>query len=62
MECSRVARKEMMHSVQEALVHQGMFTHPNPKCMAIIGGGEGATRHEIIQPKSVEPVTMVELD
>jgi spermidine synthase len=39
-----------------------MFTNPNPKRVAIIGGGEGATLHEILKHKSVESVTMVELD
>jgi spermidine synthase len=30
-----------------ALVHPGMITHPNPKRVAIIGGGEGATLREV---------------
>ena len=46
----------------EALVHPGMFAHPDPKRVAIIGGGEGATLREILKHKSVETVTMVELD
>jgi len=31
----------------EALVHPAMITHPNPKRVAIIGGGEGATLREV---------------
>ena len=46
----------------EALVHPGMFAHPNPKRVAIIGGGEGATLREILKHKTVKNVTMVEID
>jgi spermidine synthase len=46
----------------EALVHPGMFAHSNPKRVAIIGGGEGATLREILKHKSVTMVEMVEID
>lgn len=46
----------------ESLVHPGMFAHPNPKRVAIIGGGEGATLREVLKHKTVEKVVMVEID
>ena len=46
----------------EALVHPPMISHPNPKRVAIIGGGEGATLREVLKHKTVEEVLMVELD
>lgn len=46
----------------ESLVHPGMFAHPNPKRVAIIGGGEGATLREVLKHKTVEKVTMIEID
>ena len=46
----------------EALVHPGMFAHPNPKRVAIIGGGEGATLREVLKHKTVENATMIEID
>lgn len=46
----------------EALVHPAMLTHENPKRVAIIGGGEGATLREVLKHKTVETVTMVEID
>ena len=46
----------------EALVHPSMITHPDPKRVAIIGGGEGATLREVLKHKSVEEVVMVEID
>jgi S-adenosylmethionine decarboxylase proenzyme len=46
----------------EALVHPAMITHPKPKRVAIIGGGEGATLREVLKHKTVETVTMIEID
>jgi S-adenosylmethionine decarboxylase proenzyme len=46
----------------EGLVHPGMFSHPNPKRAAIIGGGEGATLREILRHDTIEQVTMIEID
>jgi spermidine synthase len=46
----------------EALVHPGMFTHKNPKRVAIIGGGEGATLREVLKHSTVEKVVMIDID
>jgi len=46
----------------EALVHPAMLTHPSPKRVFIVGGGEGATLREILRHKSVEYVLMVDID
>jgi len=46
----------------EALVHPAMFTHPNPRTVAIIGGGEGAALREVLKHKTVESVTNIEID
>ena len=46
----------------ETLVHPGMFQHPNPKRVAIIGGGEGATLREVLKHKTVEEVVMIDID
>ena len=46
----------------EALVHPAMFAHQKPKHVALIGGGEGATLREVLKHKTVETVTMIELD
>jgi len=46
----------------EALVHPSMITHPNPRRVAIIGGGEGATLREVLKHNTVEEVVMVEID
>jgi spermidine synthase len=46
----------------EALVHPALFSHPNPKRVAIIGGGEGATLREVLKHNTIETVTMIEID
>lgn len=46
----------------EALVHPGMITHPNPKQVLVIGGGEGATLREVFKHPTVESVVMVDID
>lgn len=46
----------------ESLVHPAMFAHNNPRRVAIIGGGEGATLREVLKHKTVERVMMIEID
>jgi len=46
----------------EALVHAGMFSHADPKRVAIVGGAEGATLREVLKHKTVDSITMVEID
>lgn len=46
----------------EALVHPAMFAHENPKRVAIVGGGEGATLREVLKHTTVEKVIMIDID
>lgn len=46
----------------EMLSHVGMFTHPNPKRVLIIGGGDGGTAREVLRHPSVQQVDLVEID
>ena len=46
----------------EALVHPALCTHPDPKIIAIMGGGEGATAREILRHKTVKKAYMVDID
>lgn len=46
----------------EMICHQAMQTHPNPKNILVIGGGDGGTIREVLKYSSVEKVTMVEID
>lgn len=46
----------------ESIVHPAMFTHANPKRVAIIGGGEGATLREALKHNTIEKAVMIEID
>lgn len=46
----------------EMISHVAMFTHPNPKRVLIIGGGDGGTAREVLKHPWVEQVHLVEID
>jgi spermidine synthase len=46
----------------EALVHPAALTHPHPRRVLIMGGGEGATLREVLRHPCVEHATMVDID
>lgn len=46
----------------ESIVHPALITHNDPKRVAIVGGGEGATLREVLKHRSVEKAVMIEID
>ena len=56
---SATADEWMYH---EALVMPALLTHPNPKKVLIMGGGEGGTARQVLRIKSVERCVMVDID
>jgi len=46
----------------EFLVHPALITHPDPKRVLIVGGGEGATLREVLRHPGVNHVDMIEID
>lgn len=46
----------------EMIVHVPVNTHPDPKRVLIIGGGDGGTLREAVKHPYVEKATMVEID
>ena len=46
----------------EMLVQPAMLRHLNPRDVLIVGGGEGATLREVLVHRSVNSVTMVDID
>jgi len=45
----------------EMISHVPLFTHPSPKSVLIVGGGDGGTAREVLR-HPVEKVVMVEID
>lgn len=50
------------HVYHDMIVHVPMFTHPDPKNVLIIGGGDGGSAREVLRHKNVEKCVMVEID
>lgn len=46
----------------EMIAHVGLFTHPHPRRVAVVGGGDGGAVREILKHDRVEEVTLVEID
>lgn len=46
----------------EMVAHVPLFTHPNPKNVLVVGGGDGGVLREIIKHPEVEKATLVEID
>ncbi|XP_076936542.1 thermospermine synthase ACAULIS5-like [Bidens hawaiensis] len=46
----------------ECLIHPSLLSHPYPKTVFIMGGGEGSTAREALKHKSIEKVTMCDID
>jgi spermidine synthase len=46
----------------EMLSHPVLFTHPAPKNVVIIGGGDCGTLREVLKHRSLESVTQIDID
>ena len=50
------------YAYHEMIVHVPMLTHPNPKKVLVVGGGDGGTVREVVKHESLEKVVLVEID
>ena len=46
----------------EMLVHVPMLTHPDPRRVLVVGGGDGGTLRELLRHPTLEQVVQVEID
>lgn len=49
-------------SYQEMMAHIPLYSHPNPKKVLVIGGGDGGVLREIARHPGVEEIVICELD
>jgi spermidine synthase len=49
-------------SYQEMIAHLPLASHPNPRDVLVIGGGDGGVIREVLKHKSVERVTLCDID
>jgi spermidine synthase len=46
----------------EMVAHPVLFTHPNPKRVLVVGGGDGGVIREVLKHPEVEKAVLVEID
>lgn len=46
----------------EMIVHPGLLTHPRPRRVLVVGGGDGGTVRETLVHSTVERIDMAEID
>ncbi len=50
------------HVYHEMIAHVPLFSHPKPRHVLVIGGGDGGTIREVVRHPYVESATLVEID
>lgn len=50
------------HVFHECMSQPAMALHPNPRRVAVCGGGEGATLREVLKHSTAERATMIDID
>jgi spermidine synthase len=46
----------------EMVAHPALFTHPNPRHVLVVGGGDGGVIREVLKHPNVEKAVLVEID
>lgn len=49
-------------SYQEMITHLAMNSHPNPKKVLVVGGGDGGVLREVVKHSTVESVILCDID
>ena len=47
---------------QEMIAHLPLASHPNPKKVLVIGGGDGGVVREVLKHDTVEQVVLCDID
>lgn len=47
---------------QEMIAHLPLFSHPNPKSVLVVGGGDGGVLREVLKHPTVEKAVLCEID
>ncbi|HPF84717.1 MAG TPA: spermidine synthase, partial [Aminivibrio sp.] len=53
-------RDEFCYS--EMMAHVALSSHPDPKRVLIVGGGDGGVLREVLRHKNVEKATLIDID
>jgi spermidine synthase len=52
----------VLYRYQEMIAHLPLTTHPNPKKVLVVGGGDGGVVREILKHDTVEQVDLCDID
>ena len=52
----------LLYSYQEMIAHLPLASHPNPKKVLVIGGGDGGVVREVLKHDTVEEVVLCDID
>lgn len=52
----------LRYSYQEMIAHLPLASHPNPKKVLVIGGGDGGVVREVLKHDTVEEVVLCDID
>lgn len=47
---------------QEMITHLAMFSHPDPKKVLVVGGGDGGVLREVVKHQGIEEVVLCDID
>lgn len=53
---------DVAHSYQEMITHLAMNSHPDPKSVLVIGGGDGGVLREVVKHDTVETAILCDID
>ena len=53
---------ERIHRYQEMITNLGMMSHPNPRNILVIGGGDGGVLREVVKHDCVEKADLCDID
>jgi spermidine synthase len=51
-----------LHRYQEMITHLAMNSHPDPKKVLVIGGGDGGVLREVVKHDTVEEAVLCDID
>ena len=59
---SALIDRHVPFSYQEMIAHLPLASHPNPKRVLVIGGGDGGVVREVLKHETVEEVILCDID
>ena len=59
---SIIRKSTLLDRYQEMIAHLPLASHPNPKRVLVIGGGDGGVVREVLKHDTVKQVVLCDID